>query len=141
MIKRAFFLIAVFALALTAITALPRTVQAQDGMIVCDSTLITLLYVAESDYGFKPMMDVSTLEKGQFKALFEAMMMDMMESTPEAMMESTPETMMESTPEAMMESVVLAPGKVADENEACTTLRAEIEAFLLAEFKADMMMK
>ena len=37
-------------------------VSAQDDMMshTCDSTLITLLFVAEYEYGFESMMDVST---------------------------------------------------------------------------------
>lgn len=120
------------------VAAAPRAVQAQDGMIVCDSTLITLLYVAEHDYGFKPSMDVSTFEKGQFKPLFDAMMamMESMEATPEATMEGEG-GMMESTPDASM--VMLTPGVVQGENESCTKLRAEVETFLLEKFKSSMM--
>lgn len=63
-----------------AVAAFPFTLQAQDDMMdthVCDSTLITLLLVAEGDYGFHSMYDVSTYEKGQFAPLFEEMMMGM----------------------------------------------------------------
>ncbi|MCC7208080.1 MAG: hypothetical protein IT323_12295 [Anaerolineae bacterium] len=124
-----------FALALPA----PRVSQAQGDMLTCDSTLVLMLYIAEHDYGFKSMMDVSTLEKGQFKPWFEAMMADsMMEATSDAMM-GTPESMMMATQDAMM--TMLQPGNVQDEPEGCTTLRAEIEAFLYNTISAKMMMQ
>jgi hypothetical protein len=142
MFKRMIALVAVVAFAVAAFAVANPKAQAQGDTVVCDSTLVTLLYVAESEYGFKAMStDVSKLEKGQFKGLFEAMMANMMEGTPEAMMEGTPEAMM-GTPEAMMDAMVkLTPGVVAGENEACTALRAEIEAFLFEKFSAGMMMK
>ncbi|MFN8417975.1 MAG: hypothetical protein U0528_01820 [Anaerolineae bacterium] len=87
------------------VVALPQTTQAQsmDSAIVCDSTLITLLYVAEHDYGFHSMTDVSTIEKGQYKPLFDAMMASM----DGGMMESTPDSMMAGTPDAMMATPML----------------------------------
>ncbi|MBX3083811.1 MAG: hypothetical protein KF716_19410 [Anaerolineae bacterium] len=147
--KQLMTLAAAAILALTVL-AIPsaQPIHAQgDQPIVCDSTLITLLYVAEHDYGFHSMMDVSKFDKGQFAPLFDAMMKGMMESTPEAMMDSTPEMMMESTP-AMMESTPeammgteLRAGAVAGEPEACTQLRAEVEGYLSAKFSEGMMMK
>jgi hypothetical protein len=126
--------------------ALLPAVQAQDsGMIVCDSTLVTLLYLAEHDYGFHSMMDVSTIDKGQFQPWFDAMMSGemMAEATPDAMMsgdmmEATPEMM--GTEDAMMQGMTtLQPGAVAGEPEACTQLRAEVESFLYAQLNSSMM--
>ncbi|MBI5666925.1 MAG: hypothetical protein HZC41_02885 [Chloroflexi bacterium] len=133
------FVLSVVAILVLVLALLPA--QAQDsGMIVCDSTLITLLYLAEHDYGFHPMTDVAQFDKGQFAPLFDAMMAEMMEATPEAMMEeATPEMMTEET---MMEGMTqLQPGVVEGENEACTQLRAEVEAFLYETLKSGMMMK
>ena len=62
-----------FVLLLVVPFAVPASAQ-DSGMIVCDSTLITLLFVAEHDFGYEPMMDVSTFEKGQYAPLFDAMM-------------------------------------------------------------------
>lgn len=134
----ALLFIASFAL----VTAIPsRPAAAQDTEpVVCDSTLVLLVYIAEHDYGFQPMLDVSTLEKGQYAPLFEAMMSmtDGAESTAEAMMESTPEMMgTESMGDEMM--ATLAPGDVAGEPELCTQLRGEVEAFLFSEFEQGMM--
>jgi hypothetical protein len=130
-------------LALTAITIpTAQPVHAQgDQPVVCDSTLATLVYVAIHDYGFKPSMDVTKFEQGQFGPLYAAMMTSMMESTPAAMMDSTPAAMMESTPEAMMMGgVELKAGVVQGEPEACTQLRAAVESYLYAKFQESMMM-
>jgi hypothetical protein len=119
-------------------------ITAQDEMMThtCDSTTILLLYLAEHDYGFHSMMDVSTFEKGQYAPFFEAMMAmmeegDMMEeemmATEEAMMEEG-DMMMEE------EMMMLAPAVIADEDPACTELRAEVEAYLYATLSAEMMM-
>jgi hypothetical protein len=121
-------------------------VQAQEEMMThtCDSTLILLLYIAEHDYGFQSMMDVSTFEKGQYAPWFEAMMAmmdeEMMEMDEEEM--AMDEEMMEmDDSDMMMEGMVmLTPAVIADEDEACTALRAEIEAYLYETISAEMMM-
>ncbi|HEX3053905.1 MAG TPA: hypothetical protein VHP83_24835 [Aggregatilineaceae bacterium] len=125
------------------------TTRAQDDMpkITCDSTLVTLLYIAEYDYGFHSMSDVSQLEKGPYTSLFDSMMMgmeedEMMEGTPEADMMAEDE-MMEGTPEADMmaegDMMALAPGVVTGEDQFCTTLRAELESFFYDYFSQEMM--
>lgn len=121
--------------------AAPRAqvARAQDDMMlhVCDSTLITLLYIAEHDYGFHSMeMDLSTFDKGQYAPLFDAMM-EMMAgeemATEEAMME---EEMMMEPMEGM---TMLTPGNIEGEDEACTALRAELDAYLYQALSAAMM--
>src|SRR5688572_11709681 len=120
----ALVLLAVFALTF-ALTA--RQTVAQDEMMLhtCDSTLITLLLIAEYDYGFESMMDLATFDKGQYAPLFDAMMMmeeeEMMEMTEEPMME---EEMM--TEEPMMEGMMLPIGNIEGEDPACAELRAEL---------------
>jgi hypothetical protein len=128
------------AVALSAFSLL-RPARAQDDMMlhVCDSTLITLLYIAEHDYGFQSMeMDLSTFDKGQYQPLFDAMMAMMMEeeamATEEAMMEGE---MMEM--EMMEGMTMLTPGNIEGEDEACTALRAEVETFLYNTLSAEMM--
>lgn len=124
-----------------------RPAVAQDsGMVVCDSTLVLLLYVAEHDYGFQSMYDVSTLEKGQYAPLFESLMAmsEGMESTEEAMMESTPEMMTEEammTEEPMGDEMMstLVPGNITGEPELCGQLRGEVESFLYAKLNEGMM--
>jgi hypothetical protein len=108
------------------------TTQAQDDMdlVTCDSTLVTLLYIAEHDYGFHSMFDVSNLEKGQYAPLFEAMMA-MMEEEDTMMEETSDEEMTESmTEESMMDDMItLTPGVVEDEDQFCADLRAELDTF------------
>ena len=125
-------------------------VLAQDSMdhVTCDSTLVTLLYIAEHDYGFHSMLDVSNLDKGQYRPLFDALMAMgegggmSAEATPEAnMMENTPEASMGSTPESdMMESTtMLEPGTVAGEDQLCTDLRTELDTFFYNTFTSASM--
>lgn len=134
-----------------AATFQPR-VQAQDEMTphVCDSTLILLLYIAEHDYGFESMMDLSTFEKGQFKPLFEAMMSadDMMgdddmgsedDMTGDEDDMTGDEDDMTGDDDDMM--VALLPGHVEGEDMVCTALREEVESFLTAAIKDSMMME
>jgi hypothetical protein len=129
-----------FALVLSLI-AIP--VVAQDSMThVCDSTLITLLYIAEHDYGFHSMsMDLATFDKGQYAPLFEAMMSEMSEgdmmATEEAMMDEmmTEEAMMED----MGEMTMLMPGAVGGEDPACTDLREELDVFFYQTLGHDTM--
>jgi hypothetical protein len=102
-------------------------------MIVCDSTLLTLVLLAEYDHGFHSMYDLSTFEKGQLAPLFDSMMA-MME---DEMME---EEMMEEGDMMMDDMMMLTPGNVADEPTACTDLRAEVESFLYDKLSADLMM-
>lgn len=125
----------------------PRAAAQDTMMHTCDSTLITLLLIAEHDYGFHPMsVDAATLDKGQFAPLFDAMMADMAMMTPEPMMEGdaimTPEAMTEGdmmTMEPMEGMMMLAPGNIEGEDPLCTALRAELEAFFYAHYSMDMM--
>jgi hypothetical protein len=111
--------------------------QAQDSMdtVTCDSTLVTLLYIAEHDYGFHSMHDVSKVDKGQYGPLFESMMA-MMEATPETSMMETPEGVMMETPEAGKAEgmTMLTPGTVAGEDQLCTDLRTELDGFFYTTF-------
>jgi len=134
------------ALAFTAVLGnASHPVKAQDEMMmthVCDSTLITLLYIAEYDYDFRSMeLDAASFEKGQYAPLFEAMMADMMGD--DEMMDSTDGEMMEGdmTEGEMMETdmVMLAPAVITGEDEACTALRAELDTFFYHALTEDMM--
>jgi hypothetical protein len=134
----AFVFVAILGLGF-ALTA--QQTAAQDEMMthICDSTLITLLYIAEYDYGFESMMDLSTFDKGQYTPLFDAMMM---EDEDDGMMEMTEEPMMEEemmTEEPMMEGMMLPIGNIEGEDPACAELRAELDAFFYEGFNAMMM--
>jgi hypothetical protein len=136
--------IALFAVVLVAVLAAvfafaSRPAVAQDEMMThrCDSTVITLLLIAEYDYGFHSMMDTASFDKGQYAPFFEAMMMEMEEGMGEEMMESTEEAMME---EPMMdEMMMLSVGNIEGEDPACAELRAELDAFFYAKFSEMMM--
>ncbi len=109
--------------------------RAQDGMVTCDLSLISQLYISEHVYGHFPMTDVSNIDKGQYAPLFDAMMA-MMEQ-----MDPTEEAMMDPTEEAMMEGMtMLASGDVPGEPQVCTDLRHELDAWFLEHFKLEMEM-
>ncbi|PJF21973.1 MAG: hypothetical protein CUN56_08350 [Phototrophicales bacterium] len=148
--KRILLSITALALILTfALTATSHQIEAQDDddmmLHVCDSTLITLLFIAEYDYGFHSMLDISTFDKGQYQPLFDAMMMmdddmmgDDMEDDAEMMDEDMDEDMGD---DMMMEGMtMLTPGHIADEDPACTELRNELDAFFYEELSHAMMM-
>jgi hypothetical protein len=145
--KRSTFFSAVLVLGLLGSFGLagqPATVtRAQDmNQVTCDSTLVSLLYIAEYNYGFHSMLDVATLDKGQYSGLFDAMMADM--SSEGGMMEETPAPdmgMMETaTPDMSMESMTtLTPGNVDGEDQFCTDLRAELDTFLYDALTHEMM--
>jgi len=120
----------------------PTTLAQDDmGTITCDSTLVTLLYIAEHDYGFHSMLDVSTLDKGQYAPLFDEMMA-MMEGdmASDDMTESDEDMAEDMSEDDMMEGMtMLTPGVVEGEDPFCTDLRAELDAFYYKTF-TDMMM-
>jgi hypothetical protein len=120
--------------------------DSMDGMITCDSTLITLLLVAETDYGFHSMMDVSQFDKGQYEPLFESMMTMMDdESMDEDMADDEmmdDESMDEDMADDEMmddEMMTLSPGVIEGEPTECTDLRTEIESYLYDHFSMTLM--
>jgi hypothetical protein len=134
-------------------------IYAQDDMsVACDSTLVTLLLVAERDYGYlsskMDMGEMTNIDLGQYDSLFSsimsAMMMDEMTSD-DAMNARVEEMRMMGSAEMLADyaemtgmanesMTVLEPGVVSGENELCTTLRADVEQFILAHILADMEM-
>lgn len=137
-------------LCLVFVVALVAPASAQDNMmsdkIVCDSTLITLLLVAENNFGFHSMMDVSQFEKGQFQPLFDTMMANMNDMSSGDMssgdMSNDSDMMQEATPgDTMMGDnmmVTLEPGNIADEPTECADLRAEVEGFMYDQLSTDL---
>ncbi len=126
------------------------------GSIVCDSDLILSLYVAEHYFGFdgvmtaamssstdtSSMVDVSTLDKGQYAALFAApmtaapaTMMTQDQMTAAASMMTMDDaslmnqmaTMMPGTDMNSMTTLNSAP--IAGEDPTCTTLRTQLNRF------------
>jgi hypothetical protein len=157
MLKRAAFVLLALAIALGGglFTSAAQPTQAQDnsgdnmGMITCDSTLVTLLFIAENDYGFHSMYDVSTLEKGKYQPLFDQMMAQMdqgnMGSGDNMGEGDMSGDNMSSGDESMGGSdmsgdnmsgdmMTLSPGVVPGEDQFCTDLRAELESFFYDHF-------
>lgn len=152
------------------IAALPFTAFAQDEMVVCDSTLATLLLVAEYDYGYlsSKMTDAEMAEapalrinKGQFGPVVDsivATMMMMAEEMTEEDMAMTEDMnmqvmgMMEMSSAGMVAAYMgnmdmemgmtteLTPGNVAGEDPLCAEVRADVEAFILAHILSEMEM-
>jgi hypothetical protein len=137
-------ILALVPLLLLTVFFLPAT--AQDDMVhTCDSTTILLLFLAEHDFGYAPMMDLSTFDFGQYQPFFD-MQMAMVESgDAEMMSEEDAMTMMEEMGTMMeemepMEGItMLAPATIPDEDPACTELRASVENFIYGHFSMEMM--
>ncbi len=161
------------ALAVTAclLLALPAVSFAQDMTeatpVTCDSTLVTLLMIAEHDYDYLSHMDtLPNIDFGQYSELIhdsvarmQSMEMDMSAdemATAQAMQATVDEMMAMSTADMLshydmtmgmsgdsmssdsMEMMALAPGDVAGEDPLCTSTRADVEHFLLAHVLADI---
>lgn len=160
------------ALAITAclLLALPAVSFAQDMTettpVTCDTTLVTLLMIAEHDYDYLSHMDtLPNIDFGQYTQLIhdsvarmQSMEMDMSAdemATATAMQATVDEMMMMSTADLLshydmtmgmgdsmssdsMEMMALAPGDVAGEDPLCTSTRADVEHFLLAHVLADI---
>ena len=146
-----------------------RITRAQDKPLVCDSTLVTLLLVAEHNYDYLTNMEKSgakapAIEFGDYKPLLENIMAMMMEQqknmTQEQMDAAAAEDKMMGEMMAMsnadlikeylksmkmeggaMDAMTALPtGALASEDPACTTLRSDVEHFLLLHTIGDMMM-
>ncbi len=157
--------------ALASVTFAPvhaLVAQAQDSMAVaCDSTLVTLLLVAEHDYGYLTNMKamgessgemMTEIDYGQYTPLVNEILMRMAsmegDMSGDEMMEG--DDMMDMTPAQASISAFLtgigmeAPdfamytdlpaGDVAGEDAVCTALRADVQQFLLDHIIADMQM-
>jgi hypothetical protein len=139
---------------------------AQEEMgVACDSTLVTLLLVAEHDYDYisgmmGTDMEMPALDLGQYGPVIDsivAMMMEMQgEATGEPMDMTAHDAMladmmamdtagmvaayMSGMNMEMGEMTTLAPGNVADEDPICATVRADVEKFILAHILTEMAM-
>lgn len=147
------------------------TVQAQDDMgVACDSTLATLLLVAEHDYDYLSSMmmempeSMPNLDLGQYTPLINeivAMMTEMAgEMTEEEMMAMEEMNTMMADMMAMSDAdlinsyftgmgmdavdfsmyTTLTPGNVEGQDEVCAQVRASVQQFLLVHTIYDMQM-
>jgi len=93
------------------------------------------------------MVDLTTIDKGQFAPLFDAMMgmmdRDMMTSMSDMMMmddAAMMDAMSTATGTDMSAMTMMMDATVADEDEACTMLRAELTQFFTVLVFTDMQM-
>jgi hypothetical protein len=131
---------------LLLVTALFVPTTAQDAMThTCDSATILLLFLAEHEYGYAPMMDLSTFDFGQYQPLFDMQMAMVEAGEAEMMSEEDATTMMEDMATMMEEMepmegmTMLTPATITDEDPACTELRASVENFIYGHFAMEMM--
>ena len=157
--------VALFALLLVAPVA--QAQEMTETPVVCDSTLVTLLLVAEHDYDY--LSDMMTMDSshmpnvdlGQFKPIIDSitsMMMAMPQmSDSEIQMMATEEAqtmdLMGMSDVDLMKMWVehtnmtgdvsamtmLTEGDVAGEDPACSALRKDVQHFLLVHIVSDMM--
>lgn len=139
--KRRFFIPMMLATVLVSsmIFAFPTfgqeaTQESQPTPIICESSLILLVGLAQRDYGFQSSMDTSQLERGQYGQLYDdsGMGTDDMMMTEEAPMTDDMGMDASATQEAEMSSpsaVFLNPPVVLDEDTRCTQLRSDVERF------------
>ncbi len=132
--------------------------------VTCNSTLVSLLMIAEHDYDYLSHMDtLPNIDFGQYDQLIhdsvarmQSMEADMSAdemATAQAMQATVDEMMMMSTTDMLnqydmsmgmddmsnsMEMTVLVPGDVAGEDPLCSSLRADVEHFLTAHVLADI---
>jgi hypothetical protein len=160
-----------------SLAATHHLVDAQDAtqeagaMVSCDSDLILNLYVAERFFGFgalrdrmmaggadtSTMVDLATINRGQFTPWFDAMtgMMDENMMMPGGMMTDEmmtnmqtmmmmddaqlQETMQGMMPEGMdMSNMLLSRGVIAEEPVECSQLRADLTRFFTVLAMQDM---
>lgn len=146
-----------------------RITRAQDKPLVCDSTLVTLLLVAEHDYDYLSGMEkrgsvMPKVEFGEYKPLLDSIIMMMIEMQQnmtqeqidaaaaedkmigEMMGKSNADLIKEYLTSMKMEGgamdamTALPTGALANEDPACTTLRSDVENFLLLHTIGGMMM-
>lgn len=169
MFARKNFAIVMLVIVLSSVFAVLPIAQAQDMSepVVCDSTLVTLLLVAEHDYDYLShmMMDdghMPNVELGQYKGLIdgiiammtsmqgdmseeemammadhEAHVMEMMSMSDEELLNMYMDSMNMSSDDSAMMHMLM-PGAVTGEDPACATLREDVQHFLLVHVVASM---
>ncbi len=131
------------------VLALPfHPAAAQDEeRIVCDSTLVAQVLVAELDLGYIPPEEIARLDFGQFTPIQEEIQARMQElsaeevTQAEANMAEMVELMeMMDTMETPADVTVLQVVSLADEHEFCNILRTNLEAFLYLHLALELNM-
>ena len=146
-----------------------RITRAQDKPLTCDSTLVTLLLVAEHNYDYLTNMEKNggkapNVAFGDYEPLLHNIMMmmaTMQENMTQEQMDAAAKgdkmmgdmmamsngdivkeylKSMKMDDAAMGAMTALPTGALANEDPACTTLRTDVEHFLLVHTIGDMMM-
>lgn len=123
-------------------------VQAQDdALIVCDSSLVVGVLVAELELGYIPPERISRLDFGQFTPIQEVIEARMQERSAEetAQAEANMVEMLElmaamETMEMPADVTVLQPVSLTDEHEFCNILRTNLDAFLYLHLALELNM-
>ncbi len=124
-----------------------ESTAAAGSMVQCDADLITNLYIAEHFFGFDQvanqmmtngstsMVDLNTIDKGQFNAWFNTPMSgtgpwttDQVNSV-SSMLAMDDATLQSTMMNGATPSTTLNPVSVAGENPTCTQLRTELTRF------------
>lgn len=167
--KSVFAVLLVLVVVLSGIALVPVLSAQDDAPVVCDSTLVTLLLVAEHDYDYlSAKMDmgeeVPNIDLGQYGPVMDAivaMMMAMMDEEDDMGMDEMDMAAHDQMLADMMamdsvaavaaymgsmgmemgaDMTTLAPGAVAGEDPLCTQVRADVEQFILAHILTEMSM-
>ncbi len=101
--------------------------------IICESSLVLLVGLAQRDYGFESPMNLDELERGQYADLYDTENDDMEtgEATPEATAEVDTDADANEDGDVGTNagSIILDPPVVLNEDVRCTELRTSIEEF------------
>ncbi len=124
-----------------------RLAAQDDAPVVCDSSLVTQVLVAELDLGYIPPEGIERLDFGQFTPIQEAIEARMQEQSAEEMAQAEAAmaemlTMMEAmeSMEVPQNVTFLQPVAFADEDEFCNILRTNLDAFLYLHLALELNM-
>jgi hypothetical protein len=163
MCTRRLFAVTLVAVFVVSFAAMGVSAQDTPTMLACDSTLTTLLFLAERDYGYTAPMDMTGYDYGQFSGFREQWMAGMSGAAGSTTDQSgtsgdagttgsTDQSGQGAGTEATAEagttdqsgqgagavagssSTILNPGMVAGEDPNCAALRADLETFFLNNF-------
>jgi hypothetical protein len=141
------FLIAGFVMVTGFSLPIYRLAAQDDAPIVCDSSLVTQVLVAELDLGYIPPDGIAQLDFGQFTPIQEAIEARMQEQSAEEMAQAEAAmaemlAMMEAMESMEMppDVTLLQPVAIQDEDEFCNILRTNLDAFLYLHLALELNM-
>lgn len=146
-LKRVVFSWLALLIAVSAGFGLSAATAQDDTPIVCDSSLVAQVLVAELDLGYLPPEGIERLDFGQFTPIHEAIQARMQEMSAEEMAEAEANMaemtdMMEAMEnmEMLADVTVLQPLTVADQVQFCNLLRANLDSFLYLHLALELNM-